>query len=81
MKQTTKNELQSVTERLNEVLKESNHYVRIEHRNGYTAIDLHSLHNGGCLNYLDAGLTDKQAIQYIYAMLKGIGLITNPLIN
>jgi hypothetical protein len=81
MKQTTKTELIAVTERLNNAVKESGYFIKIGHRNNYTAIDLHGLSDGGMKDYLIAGITDKQAINYMYAMLKGIGLISNPLIN
>ena len=80
-KQTVKQELNGAVERFNQCLSNSGYYVKVGHRNGYTALDLHSLENNACINYLLAGHNDKQTLSYVYAMLSAIGLIQNPLIN
>jgi len=71
-------ELTGVIKRFNASIKASGHFVQIGHRNGYTAIDLHRLSDGACLNYIDAGLTDKQALNTLYNMCKAVELLANP---
>lgn len=68
------NELNAVTERVNDAIKQTGKQVKIGHRNGYTAIDLY---NGDRMqDYITAGLTDKQAIDYLHSMIKGMNLLT-----
>ena len=69
-------ELAAVTDRVNSAIKNNGYEIKIGHRNGYTAIDLHN-DKGGCLDYITAGITDREAIDYLHAMLKGIGLVSN----
>ena len=80
-KQTTKQELNGAIGRLNSCLSESGFYVKVGHRNGYTALDLHRSSDDGMKDYLTTEQTDKKMLQNVYLMIKAIGLIQNPLIN
>lgn len=71
----TQKELIGVVERFNSSIKVSGHFVKIGHRNGYTAIDLYRLSDGACLNYIDAGLTDKEALNTLYNMCRAVELL------
>lgn len=68
-------ELQGAVDRLNASLESSGYSVRIGHRNGYTAIDKYK--GDRMIDYLDAGLTDRQALNYIYFACKCIELTQN----
>lgn len=80
-KQTTEQELNGAVERLNQCLTESGYYVKVGHRNGYTALDLHRLSDDGMKDYITTEQTDKKMLTNVYLMIKAIGLIQNPLIN
>lgn len=67
------NELNAVCERVNTAIELTGKSIKIGHRNGYTAIDLHE--GEKMLDYITAGLTDKQAIDYLHAMIKGMNLL------
>jgi hypothetical protein len=69
------NKLNAVTERINDAIKSNGLSIKIGHRNGYTAIDLYDLKTEGMKDYVNAGLTDKQAIDYLHAMIKGMNLL------
>ena len=71
-------ELTGATERFNAGIESSGYYVEIGHRNGYTAIDLHYQSTKGCKDYLEAGLTDRQALNMLYTMCKAVELLKNP---
>lgn len=71
-------ELQGATERLNGSLNTAGYEVKIGHRNNYSAIDLYKHPELGMIDYIDAGLTDRQAVNIIYAMCKACELLRNP---
>ena len=75
----TQKELKGVVERFNASIEPSGYFIKVGHRNGYTAIDLHRLSDGGMLNNMDAGLTDKQALNTLYNMCKAVELLHNPI--
>jgi len=70
-------ELQGVTERFNASIEITGKCIKIGHRNGYTAIDLHNINTGGMINNMDAGLTNRQALNTLYNMCKAVELITD----
>lgn len=69
------NELNAVCERVNAAIDPTGKKLKIGHRNGYTAIDVYNSNNR-MEDYLTAGLTDRQAIDYLHAMIKGMNLLT-----
>lgn len=71
-------EINEVTERLNNSLNPSGYAVKIGHRNGYTAIDQYKYPEGSMITYLDAGLTARQCLNTLYAMCKAAEMVTNP---
>ena len=78
MKTINEIELNAVTERLNSSLNPAGYAVKIGHRNGYTAIDKYKHPEGSMIDYLEAGLTDRQALNILYAMCKSAEMVTNP---
>lgn len=72
-------ELNGVVERFNASIEHSGYFVKVAHRNGYTAIDLHRLSDGGMRENMDAGMTDKQALNTLYTMCKAVELLSNPI--
>lgn len=76
-KATVKDELNGAIERLNSFLEDSGTYIKVGHRNGYTALDLHRISDDGCKDNIAAGLNDKGALSYVYSMIKGILLFTD----
>jgi hypothetical protein len=69
------NELTAVCQRLNNAISATGKEVKIGHRNGCTALDIYR--DGKMLDYITAGLTDKQAIDYLHAMIKGMNLLSD----
>ena len=73
-------ELKGANERINTLLFPLGYSIKVNHRNGYTALDITNLTNNST-DYLTGGLSDKEALAYIYLMCKTIGIVNNPAIN
>ena len=69
-----KTELNGAIERLNNGIEQSGYYLRLGHRNGYTALDLHVIETGAMKDNFLAGLTDRQALNTVYSMCKAVEL-------
>lgn len=78
MKTTINNELNGALERLNSSLEISGYYLKLGHRNGYTALDLHRIKDGGCKDNFMAGLSKRKTLDTVYCMCKAVELINNP---
>jgi hypothetical protein len=78
MTTTTRSQVEGIADSLNEMLEArgSSARVRVEGRNGYTAVDLGTA-DGRTVKNLHAG-TKTEAWQYIYAMREGLWLLEEP---
>jgi len=70
-------ELRGAEKRVNELLKSSGYSVKANHQCGYTVIYITNLSTNST-DLLNAGMTDKTAMEYYYTMAKAIGLIQYP---
>ncbi len=75
----TINELNGAIERLNASLEISGYYLKVGHRNGYTALDLHRIKDDRCQDNFMAGLNDKKTLETVYCMCKAVELLYNPI--
>ena len=75
MKRTTEGDIDLALESLNNAIKSQGVQVKRQGRYGYQGLDLYNL-EGGCLNTVKTGLTTGQALDYVWAMIKGIDLYT-----
>lgn len=71
-------ELNGALERLNANLEPSGYFMKIGHRNGYTALDLHFLSTGGCKDIFTSEPSDRKMLERLYLMSQAIELTTNP---
>lgn len=73
--------LNEALDTLNSRIKHQGIEVVLGRRYGYKAFDLYHTKEkgGGCIDTLKSGFTSGQALEYIWALLKGISLYTwNP---
>ena len=75
----TQKELTGAMDRLNSNLEKYGYKMEINHRNNYTALDKINLKTGAMIDYFDAGLTDKQALNLIYSLCKVLEMVYNPI--
>lgn len=71
-------EVYLVAERLNRSIEVTGKQIIVGHRNGHIAIDISNLDGSG-FNNLDAGLSNRQALNNLYNMCKTAELFTNVL--
>ena len=76
---TSEKEILGVLGRLNTMIKHRGVVVVLGKRYGYKAFDLYHRKStrgkgGGMIDTLKAGFTSGQALDYLYAMIKGINL-------
>ena len=73
---TKESEILGVLGRLNSMIKHRGVVVVLGKRYGYKAFDLYHTKSkgGGMIDTLKAGFTSGQALDYLYAMIKGINL-------
>lgn len=64
----TKNDLKDMIQVLNENLKKSGYYIRLEGRNDYLAIDLHLLKDNSCIKPLSTFNSNKTCYSYLSGM-------------
>jgi len=62
----TKDDLRALEKWVNRLLR--NVQVRVEYRNGHTAIDMHHHSSGRCMRTVLTGLTKKEAGDVLYAI-------------
>ncbi len=69
----TEKDVDDALNTLNELIKPRGIQVKRQGRYGYQGLDLFNL-NGGCLSTVATGFTKGQALDYVWALLKGIEL-------
>ena len=78
---STIKELSGAIKRLNASLEISGSYLKLGHRNGYTALDKHRIKDDHCEDNFMAGLSDKKTLEVVYCMCKAVELICKPYKN
>ena len=75
---TTEKDILNVQDQLNSIIRHKGIEVRLGGRYGYQAFDLFRTKRkgGSCMQTIRAGMTKKEAYDYLWALLKGIELYT-----